>query len=1020
MLKNLLKKSLSTKVKIISIFILFICFQSNVFSQTKNVVTWTELVAARAAMGLNLTSNHTVVVGVNDRLVINHGCTNLNIRTKGIVVYGELVIKDNASDCNGVLFLTADFILVAENGLFRVGSETDPFDDRFKLILSGDSDESLNLNMITNNLTSYVPTSIVGNREVASNSPSEQVLKSMIGDKNYSFLMAMGSNARIEMHSTDALTKKSWTQLDGTVAANSNVLNFAESTNWKVGDRIVLASTDYDLNQAEEFTITEVRNSGQNVTINPATEYMHYGVIESYSNGAKTWELDMRGEVGLLSRNVKVSGDVDYITGIPLNQQGDKFGGHIMAMMGAEMYISGVEFEYMGQAGQLGKYPTHWHMLGDVSNQYIKNSSYHHTFNKGMTIHGTENSLVENNVLYESIGHSVFLEDGSETGNTFRDNLAINARKPASESLEIPDSNDFTDPSNFWIENSNNIFEGNHSAGSEGHGFWFDLFGLNGLSDTNSNKVKFGFKDDLSGPEHFTGNVAHSTTDKAFGLTHGVLVNGEVYKGTNAKPQAIDESWHVEDYTGYKNLVSLYCRGIGGNYSDIKIGESETGTRFRLNQHMSNSLIVGRTGNIGTPSTSAEYAAGRSLGIDKGIFEGHQIYDGPAGIVDVHFEGFTEPEDYAINESNAVMKSVNHYVSGLTFGAGINEENKLHFDSGNGAEIKGVVDLDGSLTGITGGLIIESAGGNVNLLTDTPSAIVKSNWNAIIHQPSVTIGSIKVVSASKAQNSNALTSTNFHDGAPSNSQVNGQRVVLGGTVTTTLEIERSGEVAISNLRLAVGSRDQSLFVANDDSSYKMTITNAPRRFNFYVNELPMGNSVIYEIAGLNINYSDFNFGYADEGRVPHVNSLAQLESVATTSLFRNFATGTIYIKFVSQMRHGFLLPQPKVTFDDKELGGVIVHVTYNQELNLSTDKYETDLNKVFVYPNPVLDSFKLELSNNKSNINNIQIISATGVLVKEFDIQLEDYNISLLNEGVYFVIFRNNETVVYRKQILKK
>ena len=40
------------------------------------------------------------------------------------------------------------------------------------------------------------------------------------------------------------------------------------------------------------------------------------------------------------------------------------------------------------------------------------------------------------------------------------------------------------------------------------------------------------------------------------------------------------------------------------------------------------------------------------------FFEGHQLYDGPGGIIDVHFEGFTEPGDYAINESNAVMKSV--------------------------------------------------------------------------------------------------------------------------------------------------------------------------------------------------------------------------------------------------------------------------------------------------------------------------------------------------------------------------
>ena len=156
--------------------------------------------------------------------------------------------------------------------------------------------------------------------------------------------------------------------------------------------------------------------------------------------------------------------------------------------------------------------------------------------------------------------------------------------------------------------------EGNHAAGSEGHGFWFDLAGINGLSRARDARQQLGFTENLGGPTHFTGNVSHSTQDKGFGLNHAGLINRETYQGTDQNPQAIDESWHVEDYTGYKNIVSLYCRGLGGNYTDIKLGESLTGTRFRLNQHLTNSLIVGRTGNIGTPTTQEEIGQGRSLG----------------------------------------------------------------------------------------------------------------------------------------------------------------------------------------------------------------------------------------------------------------------------------------------------------------------------------------------------------------------------------------------------------------------
>ena len=83
---------------------------------------------------------------------------------------------------------------------------------------------------------------------------------------------------------------------------------------WRVGDEIVLASTDFNPRQAERRTITAV--NGNTLTLDRQLEYMHFGKI--------TFGVDERGEVGLLTRNIKIQASADA--------EQTYFGGHIMAM----------------------------------------------------------------------------------------------------------------------------------------------------------------------------------------------------------------------------------------------------------------------------------------------------------------------------------------------------------------------------------------------------------------------------------------------------------------------------------------------------------------------------------------------------------------------------------------------------------------------------------------------------------------------------------------------------------------
>lgn len=74
--------------------------------------------------------------------------------------------------------------------------------------------------------------------------------------------------------------------------------------------------------------------------------YTHYGF--------KADDVDMRAEVGLLTRNVKIQGE--------MMGQNDTFGGHTKAIEGFKSY--NVEYAELVNMGQdiLGKYPIHYHM----------------------------------------------------------------------------------------------------------------------------------------------------------------------------------------------------------------------------------------------------------------------------------------------------------------------------------------------------------------------------------------------------------------------------------------------------------------------------------------------------------------------------------------------------------------------------------------------------------------------------------------------------------------------------------
>ncbi|GFO45232.1 transmembrane protein 2-like [Plakobranchus ocellatus] len=230
---------------------------------------------------------------------------------------------------------------------------------------------------------------------------------------------------------------------------------------WRPGDEIVVASTDFEWRQAEVKTIIPCR--------------------ECMPNQVRVE--DERAEVGLLSRNIRVEGEIqpdcysytEEEEALCKRFKRDTFGGHIKFLHNSWARVEGVQLTGMGQQGVLATYPLHYHLADSVQGQYVRNNVIRNSNSRCVTIHGTDYLEVSDNVCYMHLGHGIFLEDSAEQNNTIRRNLIIGTQY-GTLLLTDRDANwckdrDFCDLlSSIWITHPRNYFTENVAAGSDGFG----------------------------------------------------------------------------------------------------------------------------------------------------------------------------------------------------------------------------------------------------------------------------------------------------------------------------------------------------------------------------------------------------------------------------------------------------------------------------------------------------------------------------------------------------------------------
>ncbi len=510
----------------------------------------------------------------------------------------------------------------------------------------------------------------------------------------------------LELHGASVV---SWTRLGAHARAGESTIELEREPSWRAGDRIAISATGYDPADAEDAIVASV--SGRTVQLMHPLTHSHWGELQTIAGRA----LDERAEVALLTRNIVIQGDsASSVTG---------YGAHVMIHPGSAAHIEGVEFHRVGQRGAMGRYPLHWHLARETEGHYARDNSVWESFNRCMTIHGTNGVTLERNVCYDHAGHGYFLEDGIERGNVLAGNLGFGTHAPPASSRLLPSDER---PATFWITNPDNDLHDNVAAGSEGFGIWYALPEYpTGLSATRSMM-----------PRHlplrnFDHNTAHSNIKSGLWVDEGMDAQGQLNVAWY-EPQAdmISGNAGTASFRGlvaYKNqALGAWFRGSNLRLVDAVLADNMSGAAFAATEStLEGAFVVGVSDNAGVNPRAWAPVRGfwfydGPVGVTRSLFAN---FDARAGI-DASALGFHPVNPWPISADNWVEKTTFVDAVPVAFDAVTQA-----FDATKSAV---VVDRDGSLGGAPHAVFVPDA----PLLRQ--GCELRSSWRAWVCAAAVT------------------------------------------------------------------------------------------------------------------------------------------------------------------------------------------------------------------------------------------------------------------------------------------
>eukprot|EP01036_Dinobryon_divergens_P027890 gene27890-36744_t len=343
------------------------------------------------------------------------------------------------------LALDAFYIFVL-GGYLEVGTEQEPFEKSAVITLHGDRYKTIEVPPIGSKCLA------VANKGVPYSTFSNGIHQTgrYVG--------------QLEIHGQKRL--RTWTKVNTTAFAGNNWLITSEPVDFKAGEIVILTGNEvpdcgkYANCYGFEELVVAATYDRTNVTFTTPLAYDHRSEVVEVLG--KT--IDMRCEIGLLTRNVIIQGSAD-------NSDGQLFGVHTVAMQSGIYRMENAEIRRCGQAFNFGRYCTHSHKAGDMEGSYVKANSIHRSFQRAVTTHDTNNWEVRDNVAFDVKGHAYFVEDGTEEYNSITGNLGVYI-KPSSSLLPGDQQ-----PAIFWTATPTNFWRDNVAAHSSARGMWFEFAG---------------------------------------------------------------------------------------------------------------------------------------------------------------------------------------------------------------------------------------------------------------------------------------------------------------------------------------------------------------------------------------------------------------------------------------------------------------------------------------------------------------------------------------------------------------
>ena len=902
--------------------------------------------------------NVSIPVGITVRLVGT-------ARAKAITIEGFLKGINSQENNSKIDLETEKILVIGPNARFEIGTKEQPYisNGKCKITLVGQDNDS----------------------------------NETMGDN----FIAVMNGGTIELHGKE---KISWTHLGANASVGTKEIIMSEPIDWEIGDEIVIVSSRTNWNEAEKRTISSISNDKLKITFLEALEFPHFSKIKTYTRAKdnKSWSADLRAEVGLLSHNIKIQGDA-------MSEQ-TGFGGHIMAMANSTLNASSIELYKMGQKAKLGKYPWHWHLLHEFgTGQYFKNSSIHKSFNRAITIHGTSYTTVDNNFIYDHIGHGVFLEDGSERFNVIKNNVALLTKKPVKGEEVTPSDNQLDEvqnrtPATYWITNPNNTFQNNVAAGTQGTGYWF-AFPQKPMGDS-ANDDRYSDIEPYKEPLGiFKGNKAHSCTsgvDVFDQLTekHKILSN----RGWQNKEEHL-----FEDCTWYSNKLGVYS-GLGNS----------VGNRFDYTNNLIffNNIIIDNATAIQFASFSqiqeSLVVADSGTGILQGNTRLYRMYDGPGQIKDSHFVGWNTGTKTFISSGGAATKHTNHRLSGITtdnnkiphiilpnFDIPIkNDDTRPQNPSHPRNWITVLLDEDGSITGKANSSIVSNhpfmlVGDETKPSHWVRAYISKHNFaSSVLRFPGLATAQIPNVSCRRIKNNTPIASA-YH--------IYGFKTFI-----------------------------QFPFIVNEGFQYTYTFESLPtnKNINISMENAKAGDNYI-------IKFSDFgklgglSLTFAGNA-LNESTSLSNLKNTNSNSFYVE-PNGDLFIKYIATQLNQTINMKWSTNFSVPMLDTDRDLVSDRQEIINGTNPFTDDgtlntldfiaNNEVNIFPNPVTDflNFSGKYFNSDTNIQLFNLMGKV-ILTKELKanaINNKSINISNLPSGLYIVVTNNKKSTITKKIVIK-